>query len=175
MGLLPDNTYICMKLKRISCTKYSNYSYLWIVKQMRIELQIHVPYLKKKQLLSQGKSEGPDSWNWPSNLAQMKSDPNRRFFSPYRLRIWRMTLIFCPVWPWSLTNHWTLKNNRAPHLWYFKLCASFQNHWWIQTGVTVQKHSIRVKIDNVFVLCDLEILKMTLNRARLLCHFKLCA
>ena len=25
MGLLPDNTYICMKLKRISCTKYSGY------------------------------------------------------------------------------------------------------------------------------------------------------
>ena len=25
MGLLPDNTSICMKLKRISCTKYSGY------------------------------------------------------------------------------------------------------------------------------------------------------
>ena len=28
----------------------------------------------------------------------------------------------------------TLKNNRAPFLCYFKLCASFHSHWWIQTG-----------------------------------------
>ena len=101
----------------------------------------------------------------------MKSDPNRRFFSPYRLKIWGMTLKFCPVWPWNLSNHRTLKNNRVSLLWYFKLCASFQNHWWIQTGVTVQKRSIRVKIDDVYVLCDLEISRMTLNRARLLWHF----
>ena len=33
----------------------------------------------------------------------------------------------------------TLKNNRAPLLCYFKLCASFRSHWWIQTGVTVRK------------------------------------
>ena len=47
-----------------------------------------------------------------------------------RLEIWRMTL----------------KNNRAPRPCYFKLCASFQSHWWIQTGVTVWKRPIRVKI-----------------------------
>ena len=40
----------------------------------------------------------------------------------------------------------TLKNNRAPLLWYIKLCASFQSHRWIQTKVTVRKRSIRVKI-----------------------------
>ena len=34
-------------------------------------------------------------------------------------------------WPW--------KNNRAPLLCYFKLCASFRSHWWIQTWVTVRK------------------------------------
>ena len=96
----------------------------------------------------------------------MKSYPNCPFFSPYRLKIWRMTLKFCPVWPWNLSNHQTLKNNRVPLLWYFKLCASFQNYWWIQTGVIVQKRSIRVKIDDVYVLCDLEISRMTLNRAR---------
>ena len=39
-----------------------------------------------------------------------------------------------------------LKNNRAPLLTYFKLCASFCSHWWIQTGVTVQKPPIWVKI-----------------------------
>ena len=33
----------------------------------------------------------------------------------------------------------TLKNNRAPLLFYFKLCASFRNHWCIETWVTVRK------------------------------------
>ena len=41
-------------------------------------------------------------------------------------------------WPW--------KNNRATLLCYIKLCASFQSHLWIQTGVTVRKRSIPVKI-----------------------------
>ena len=41
----------------------------------------------------------------------------------------------------------TLINNRAPLLRYFKLCASFPSHWWIQTGVTVRKSLIWVKID----------------------------
>ena len=41
----------------------------------------------------------------------------------------------------------TFKNNRAPLLCYFKLCAAFRSHWWIQTGVTVQKRPIWVKID----------------------------
>ena len=33
----------------------------------------------------------------------------------------------------------TLKNNRAPLLCYFKLCASFRSHLCIQTGVRVRK------------------------------------
>ena len=41
----------------------------------------------------------------------------------------------------------TLKNNRAPLLYYVKLYLSFQSHWQIQTLVTVPKPSIRVKID----------------------------
>ena len=40
----------------------------------------------------------------------------------------------------------TLKNNRAPLLCCFKLYASFHNHRWIQTKVTVRKRSIRFKI-----------------------------
>ena len=40
----------------------------------------------------------------------------------------------------------TLKNNRAPLLYYIKLCAAFQSHWHIQTRVTVRKRSVRVKI-----------------------------
>ena len=81
----------------------------------------------------------------------LKLDSNSPFFSPRDLEIWWMTL----------------NNNRAPLLYYIKLCASFQIHWWIQTGVTVRKRSIRVKIGNLFVPCDLEIWKMTLNKANL--------
>ena len=53
-------------------------------------------------------------------------------FVPCHLEIWRMTL----------------KNNRAPLLCCFKLCASFHSLQWIQTGVTVWKSSIWVKIDD---------------------------
>ena len=42
----------------------------------------------------------------------------------------------------------TLENDRAPLLYYTKLCASFQIHRWIETEVTVQKRSIWVKICN---------------------------
>ena len=42
----------------------------------------------------------------------------------------------------------TLENNRAPLLYYIKLCASFQIHRWIQIGVTVRKRPIWVKIGN---------------------------
>ena len=61
----------------------------------------------------------------------LKLDLNLRFFSPCDLEIWWMTP----------------KNNRAPLLCYFKLFASFRSHWWIQTGVTVRKRLIWVKID----------------------------
>ena len=53
----------------------------------------------------------------------------------------------------NLKDWWiTLKNNRAPLLYYIKLCASFQTHGWIQTGITVRKCSIRIKI-SVFLSC----------------------
>ena len=54
------------------------------------------------------------------------------FFVPCDLEIWWMTL----------------ENNRAPLLYYIKICASFQSHGWIQTWDTVRKCSIRVKIGN---------------------------
>ena len=56
--------------------------------------------------------------------------------------------VFCPVRPWNLTDD--PENNRVPLLCYFKLCASFQSHWWIQTGFTVRKRPIWVKIDDIF-------------------------
>ena len=63
------------------------------------------------------KAEGFDSCNQPSNLTQIG------YKSSILLEIRRMTP----------------KNNGAPLLYYIKLCASFQSHWWIQTGVTVWK------------------------------------
>ena len=81
-------------------------------------------------LRKQGKSEGFDSCDRPSNL---KLDSNRQFFRPCDREILWMTS----------------KNNRALLLYYIKLCASFQIHWWIQTGFTVQKRSIRVEIGDM--------------------------
>ena len=71
----------------------------------------------------------------------------------------------------------TSKNYRAPLLHYIKLCASSQTPRWIQTGVTVRKRSIRVKISDFFVTCYLKNWWMTLknNRAPFLCYIKLCA
>ena len=78
--------------------------------------------------------------------------------------------ILCDFEIWQMT----LKNNRAPFLCYFKLCALFRGHRSFQIRVTVRKCSIRVKIDDFFVLCDLEIWWMTSknNRTPLLCYFK---
>ena len=74
--------------------------------------------------------------DWPWNKANLrdliaatglvillKFDPNHRFFVPCDLEIWWMAL----------------ENNRAPLLYYIKLCASFQIHRWIQIGITVRK------------------------------------
>ena len=77
------------------------------------------------KIKKQGKSEGFDSCGRPGNL---KLDSNCQFFRPYDREIWWMTS----------------KKNRALLLYYVKLCASFQIHWWIQTEFTVQKRSIRV-------------------------------
>ena len=52
--------------------------------------------------------------------------------------------IFCPVWPWNLTND--LEKQQGILLYYFKLCATFTRHRWIQTGITVRKRPIWVKI-----------------------------
>ena len=85
----------------------------------------------------------------------------------------QLLLLPCDLEIWQTT----LKNNSAPLLCCFKLCESFHSHQWIQTGVTVRKRQIWVKIDDFFVLRDLKIWQMTLknNRASPLCYFKLCA
>ena len=74
--------------------------------------------------------------------------------------------------PWKFFGY-----TGTPLLCYFKLCAAFRSHWWIQTGVTVRKHPIWVKFRWFLELWDLEIWQMTLqnNSAPLLCYYKLCA
>ena len=71
-------------------------------------------------------------WNYSPETLNLGQ--NRQFFVPCDLEIWQMT--------------W--KNNRAPLLCCFKLCVSFHSHQWIQTGVTVRKRSILVKIEDFF-------------------------
>ena len=70
--------------------------------------------------------------NWSYSPETLNLGQIRRCLELRDLEIWRMTS----------------KNNRAPLLCYFKLCATFRSHWWIQTGVTVQKRPICVKFDD---------------------------
>ena len=72
------------------------------------------------------------NWSWSYSLETPNLGKNQQFFEPCDLQFWRMTL----------------KNNRAPLQCYFKLCASFCSHWWIQTGVRVRKRPIWVKFDD---------------------------
>ena len=60
--------------------------------------------------------------NWSYSPETLNSGQNWQFFVPCDLEIWRITL----------------KNNRAPLLCCYKLCASFHSHQWIQTRVTVR-------------------------------------
>ena len=71
--------------------------------------------------------------NWSCSLETPNLGQNRQIFVPCDLEIGWMTL----------------KNNRAPLLCCFNLCASFHSHRWIQTKVTVRKRSIRVKIGDL--------------------------
>ena len=80
---------------------------------------------------------------WNANLRELiaatglvtsiKLDYNCWFCSPCDLEIWWMTS----------------KSNRAPLLYYIKLCKSFQIHRWIQPWVTVRKRSFWSKIGDV--------------------------
>ena len=99
-----------------------------------------------------------------SNWSYSPETPNlgqiRCLLKPCDLEIWQMTS----------------KNSRAPLLCYFKLCAAFHSHWWIQTGVTVgNPQSGSSQIQRFLARCDLEIWRMTLknNRAPLINSIKL--
>ena len=70
-------------------------------------------------------------------------------YSPETSNLGQNRRFFLALWPSILTDD--LENNRATLLWYFKLCASFRTHWWIQAGVTVRKRPIWVKINDFFL------------------------
>ena len=84
--------------------------------------------------IKQGKSEGFDSCDRPSNLTQIG----------FKSSIFRL----CDLEIWWMTP----KNNKVCLLYKIKLCVSFHIHQWIQTGVTVRKRPIWVKLDD-FLSC----------------------
>ena len=55
--------------------------------------------------------------NWIYSPETLNSGRNWWYIIPCDLEIWWMTF----------------ENNRSPLLCYFKLCAAFRSHWWIQT------------------------------------------
>ena len=64
----------------------------------------------------------------------------------------------------------TLENNTAPLLYYVKLCALFQSsHGLIQTGVTFQKRSIRVKIGDFYFRLTLKFVRWPCKKGYLIC------
>ena len=93
----------------------------------------------------------------------------------------KLELLEMPIsgqnWHFFKIGWMTLKNNRAPILCHFNLCASFHSNWCIQTGVTIQKRSILGQNRRIFFPCDLEIWWITLknNRAPFVHYFKLFA
>ena len=107
---------------------------------------------------------------WPSNLTddlekqQGTTSIIHQIFciiSKPSVTVWKHSIqvkigdffVLCDLEIWQMT----FKNNRAPLLYYVKLCASFQSHQWFQTGVTVWKHSIPVKSSNFLVHVTQEI------------------
>ena len=121
--------------------------------------------------------------NWSYSPERLNLGLNRQFFWPLNLEIWRMTLkkqkgtssillwALCIISKPSVNSNWsyspeTLNSgpnrrisvrlvfqvcwmtlDKARFLCYFKICASFHSHMWIQTGVTVRNRPILVKID----------------------------
>ena len=96
--------------------------------------------------------------NWSYNPETPNLGQIRRFSEPCDLEIWRMTF----------------KNNRAPLPCYFKLCAAFHSHWWIQTGNTVRKRPIWVKFGDFSAVWPWNLTDdLKNNRAPLLSNIKL--
>ena len=86
--------------------------------------------------------------NWSCSPETSNLCQNRQFCPPaVTLKFWQMTL----------------KNNRAPLLTYFKLCASFRSHWWSNWSYSPETPNLGQN-RGFFVPCDLEIWQMTLKK-----------
>ena len=119
---------------------YSNWSYSPETPNLGQNRQFLEPFDLEILWMTLNKANPRDLIAATGLLILLKLDLNRPFFSPCDLEIWWMTP----------------KNNRAPLLCYFKLFASFRSHWWIQTGVTVRKRLIWVKINAFFTRVTLK-------------------
>ena len=160
--------YAVTDIKGLSCP-------LWWMREWRNLLtSTHVGYRSVIRAVASGVSlkfgvQGASATNWLSRVngardstvqsgnAQFGS--NSTIFRGGDLGIWRMTL----------------KNNRAPLLCYFKLCASFRSHL-VNSNFNYSPETPNLgQIRRFLEACDLEIWQMTLqnNRAPLLCYFKL--
>ena len=150
----------------------------------------------------QGKSEGFDSCDRPSNIkisnwiqfvdfsarVTLKYDgwPQKTIghlfytissFVHHFKSICEVAQLGSKLMIFCLAWHWNftedLENNRAPLLYYIKLWASFQSHGWIQNGES-QSRNAQFGSKSYFYPCDLEIWRMTLKnkRASLLSYIK---
>ena len=64
----------------------------------------------------------------------------------------KSVIFFSPVWPWNLTDD-LQKRYGTSSVCYFKLCASFRSHMWIQGGVTVRQETPNLgKKSTIFLL-----------------------
>ena len=89
-----------------------------------------------------------DGWPWKIKghlfyIISKPSENSKWCHSPETLNLGKKLAVFCPVWPWNLTDDLE-KDNRAPILCCFKLCASFHSHPWIQTRVAWHQTSLKL-------------------------------
>ena len=116
----------------------------------------------------------------------LKLDSNHWFFSLSGLEIWWMTskndrahLLYCIKVCASFQIHQWIHTGVTvrKHLVWFIICASFHSLWWIQTGVTIRKRLIWVKIDDSFSSATLKFerwpCKITGHLFYNICYFKL--
>ena len=75
-------------------------------------------------------------------------------YSPETPNLGQNQQFYLAVWPSNLTYDLKKMAHLLP---YFKLCASYRNHCWIQTGVTVRNCPIWVKFDDFFSRVTLQL------------------
>ena len=128
---------IAFSLNASWCLFEENYIYIYIYTVAcyihLCEHSINDSELNGQVELKRSKSEAFDScdrssdlvwliwpWNWMHHPeGNWSSEPNYRFFGLCDLEIWYMSS----------------KNNKAPFLYHFKLCATCRCHLWIQTSL----------------------------------------